>query len=369
MRRRDTPCNRSAHSNNRWAEPHPTVKAEGNRPATTRPQRVCRCGGARGSARAAGRSAGRIRAAHRARAPHAAGAGRPGEARPQDHRSPGLASRFGSVPNAQVALAPQTARSRGRRRRRREGGGRADIGGGAQQHQGRAGRNDGPRRCVLAATSGANRLPSVHGSSDKGMTTWGRGCVGILRSRRGAAVVPLLEVPSGVLADRWSRSRIMVLACVALLVSSTIGGLSQSVSTYVVAAVALGGYSRWSPGRWKATSTARLWGGTERGGPNRTGTGGAGWWSAGPFVLAPLPGGVLAEATSARTTLAFRAVVPRDAPLHRPPPPSGAAPSSPRTHAPTCRLPSRSAGSAASRACRGRAVAPEGGGVRPAGGC
>ena len=63
-----------------------------------------------------------------------------------------------------------------------------------------------------------------------------------------AAVVPLLEVPSGVLADRWSRSRIMVLACVALLVSSTIGGLSQSVATYVVAAVALGGYFALSSG-------------------------------------------------------------------------------------------------------------------------
>ena len=63
-----------------------------------------------------------------------------------------------------------------------------------------------------------------------------------------AVVVPLLEVPSGVLADRWSRSRIMVLACVALLVSSTIGGLSQSVATYVVAAVALGGYFALSSG-------------------------------------------------------------------------------------------------------------------------
>ena len=28
-----------------------------------------------------------------------------------------------------------------------------------------------------------------------------------------AAVVPLLEVPSGILADRWSRNRIMVLSC------------------------------------------------------------------------------------------------------------------------------------------------------------
>jgi MFS family permease len=41
-----------------------------------------------------------------------------------------------------------------------------------------------------------------------------------------------LEVPFGVLADRWSRNRIMALACVALLVSSTIGGLSQNVATY-----------------------------------------------------------------------------------------------------------------------------------------
>jgi hypothetical protein len=41
---------------------------------------------------------------------------------------------------------------------------------------------------------------------------------------------------------------IMVLACVALLVSSTIGGLSQSVATYVIAAVALGGYFALSSG-------------------------------------------------------------------------------------------------------------------------
>ena len=54
--------------------------------------------------------------------------------------------------------------------------------------------------------------------------------------------MPLLEVPSGVLADRWSRNRIMVLACVALLVSSTIGGSATPSRTYVVAAVALGGY-------------------------------------------------------------------------------------------------------------------------------
>jgi hypothetical protein len=55
-----------------------------------------------------------------------------------------------------------------------------------------------------------------------------------------AAVVPLLEVPSGILADRWSRSWVLVLACLALLVSSLIGGLSHNVITYVIAAMVLG---------------------------------------------------------------------------------------------------------------------------------
>src|SRR5688572_31324060 len=47
-----------------------------------------------------------------------------------------------------------------------------------------------------------------------------------------AAVVPLLEVPSGILADRWSRSRVMILGCVALMISTLIGGLSQNVLGY-----------------------------------------------------------------------------------------------------------------------------------------
>src|SRR4029450_7571424 len=51
-----------------------------------------------------------------------------------------------------------------------------------------------------------------------------------------AAVGPLLEGAWGILADRWSRSRLLVLACVALMVSSLLGGLSQSVSGYVIAA-------------------------------------------------------------------------------------------------------------------------------------
>jgi len=57
-----------------------------------------------------------------------------------------------------------------------------------------------------------------------------------------AAVVPLIEVPSGILADRWSRRGVLMLATVALLVSVTIGGFSHSVTAYIVGALFLGVY-------------------------------------------------------------------------------------------------------------------------------
>ena len=57
-----------------------------------------------------------------------------------------------------------------------------------------------------------------------------------------AAVVPLFEVPSGVLADRWSRNLILVCASVALLMSTLVGGLSASVPVYIAGAMILGIY-------------------------------------------------------------------------------------------------------------------------------
>ena len=54
-----------------------------------------------------------------------------------------------------------------------------------------------------------------------------------------AAVTPLLEVPSGVLADRWSRRGVLILSAVALLLASLVGGLSRSVPTYIVSAMIL----------------------------------------------------------------------------------------------------------------------------------
>jgi MFS family permease len=57
-----------------------------------------------------------------------------------------------------------------------------------------------------------------------------------------AAVVPLLEVPSGILADRWSRSGILIISSVAAAASALLGGLSHNVATYIAAALILGVY-------------------------------------------------------------------------------------------------------------------------------
>src|SRR5215218_6498976 len=55
-----------------------------------------------------------------------------------------------------------------------------------------------------------------------------------------AAVVPILEVPSGILADRRSRRGVLMAANVALAISALIGGVSQDVPTYIGSALVLG---------------------------------------------------------------------------------------------------------------------------------
>jgi MFS family permease len=57
-----------------------------------------------------------------------------------------------------------------------------------------------------------------------------------------AAVVPVVEIPSGVLADRWSRRGVLVVASGALALCSLVGGLSHGVPVYVVSALILGVY-------------------------------------------------------------------------------------------------------------------------------
>jgi MFS family permease len=57
-----------------------------------------------------------------------------------------------------------------------------------------------------------------------------------------AALVPMIEIPSGILADRWSRQGVLVVASLALTLCALIGGLSDSVTTYMFSALFLGVY-------------------------------------------------------------------------------------------------------------------------------
>ena len=52
----------------------------------------------------------------------------------------------------------------------------------------------------------------------------------------------LLEVPSGILADRWSRKGILVVACTALALASFLLGISDSVVGYTLASILYGVY-------------------------------------------------------------------------------------------------------------------------------
>jgi MFS family permease len=57
-----------------------------------------------------------------------------------------------------------------------------------------------------------------------------------------AAVVPILEIPSGILADRWSRRGVLLIGNAGALIGVVVGGLSTSVAAYIVAAALLGVY-------------------------------------------------------------------------------------------------------------------------------
>lgn len=57
-----------------------------------------------------------------------------------------------------------------------------------------------------------------------------------------AAMVPIAEIPSGILADRWSRRGVLMIACTALAAASLIGGLSTGVPGYLLSTIPLGVY-------------------------------------------------------------------------------------------------------------------------------
>ena len=123
-----------------------------------------------------------------------------------------------------------------------------------------------------------------------------------------AALVPLIEIPSGILADRWSRCGVLMISTVALALTSLIGGLSFNVPAYIGAALVLAVYFAMYSGTMDAvvydtvleeigTSTQF----EQRIGRVRT-------VESITLVVSALAGGVLAELTSARLT--YFATVP-----------------------------------------------------------
>ncbi|SDT72721.1 MFS transporter [Jiangella sp. DSM 45060] len=63
-----------------------------------------------------------------------------------------------------------------------------------------------------------------------------------------AAMVPLIEIPSGVLADRWSRRSVLLVGTAGLAGAALLGGLSTGVPLYLVSAMSLGVYFAMSTG-------------------------------------------------------------------------------------------------------------------------
>ena len=117
-----------------------------------------------------------------------------------------------------------------------------------------------------------------------------------------AAVVPLLEVPSGILADRWSRNRIMVCASIALLASSLLGGLSTNVPTYIAAAMILGVYFALNSGTVDSIVYDVVLEETGSSEQYETSIGRIRMVESGAFVASALAGGVLAGWSSVRFT-------------------------------------------------------------------
>jgi MFS family permease len=117
-----------------------------------------------------------------------------------------------------------------------------------------------------------------------------------------AAVVPLFEVPSGILADRWSRSLVLVCASAALLTSSLVGGLSTSVPLYIAAAMILGIYFALNSGTIDSVVYDLVLEETGSSDDYEFWIGRVRMVESGAFVTSALAGGVLAAWTSTRFT-------------------------------------------------------------------
>ncbi len=67
-----------------------------------------------------------------------------------------------------------------------------------------------------------------------------------------SVVMLIVETPSGILADRWSRKGVMILGCLSLLISAVIGALSYSVPIYIISTVFWGIYAALYSGTYES---------------------------------------------------------------------------------------------------------------------
>jgi MFS family permease len=117
-----------------------------------------------------------------------------------------------------------------------------------------------------------------------------------------AAVPPIMEVPSGVLADRWSRRGVLMLASVAGMLSVLVGGLSTNVPSYFVSAFFLGVFLAMRSGTLEAVVYDTVL--EEMGDSDdfETRVGRVRLIESGALVVSALAGGLLAGLTTLRLT-------------------------------------------------------------------
>jgi MFS family permease len=117
-----------------------------------------------------------------------------------------------------------------------------------------------------------------------------------------AALVPLIEIPSGVMADRWSRRGVLIISAIALSLTSLVGGLSYNIPTYIGSALILAVYFAMYSGTMDAIvydTVLEEIGASDR--FERT-IGRVRAVESAALVAGALAGGLIAEITSARVT-------------------------------------------------------------------
>ena len=117
-----------------------------------------------------------------------------------------------------------------------------------------------------------------------------------------AALVPLLEVPTGVLADRWSRKGVLIIGYAGLGASSLVGGLSHGIGSYLLSALLFSLYVACSSGTSDSIIYDTLLEETGSGRGYEECAGRIKLLASGALLIGAFGGGFLAQLTSPRIT-------------------------------------------------------------------